>query len=216
MTLLDGLIIGGLSVGILFGILFLLCFISFIRIGRNIKKISRKQPKNKKKRLRWKRRISLLSKQKKRRFIQAILCFLLLVGGISGGAYSRYYQSNHLGEEDKEIISQTYFILDEVEQELNNIEKGADVEKTQVKLKEMLGILVSYASRIPSSSLNSANQQQLRNYYVKTRELGSNLYNQTSIQLKESDRLKNFMTDITALKTQQKEIFDSFNIKTKK
>jgi len=215
MTLYDGLTIGGLSVGILFGVLFLVCVVSFVRVGKALNVLSAKRPKNKKKRGRWKRRIALLTKQKKRRRIQLILCFFLFVGGVVGGGYSRYYQSIHLGKEDTEIISQTYFIVDEVEQELLNIQGGADVEKTQVKLKDMLGILVSYASSLPSATLNRSNQQQLRNYYVKTRELGSNVYNQTSDQLRDPERLKGFLTDIASLKAQQKELFDAFNIKTK-
>lgn len=212
MSVLDWLIIGCLSITILSSIFALFFLYSYVTLRKKNNKIAQKRPKNKQKRRKWKRQLRLLAKRKKSTLIKIIIFLVLLFSSLGGALYCRYYQSINLGTEDQEIISQTYFILDEVSTELKNIQNGSNVDKTQEKLKDMLSVLVSYTSRTPSTSLSIEGQQQLRYYYTRTREFGTNLYGQTSEQLSDKTKVAAFQSDISELEKKQAEIFKEFHI----
>lgn len=212
MSLVDWLIIGCFSVtGIGLVLMFIFVF-SLVQLNRKKNILTKKRPKNKKKRRQWKRQLGKISKKQKQKTIQLVLLLLFTLLSLSGGIYSRYYQSMHLNAEDKEIISQSYFILNDVEKELKNIQSGADLEKTQEKMKDMLSTLVSYTSRQPSNTLSVEGQQELRSYYKKATEFGTNLYSQTTDQLSDEKRIEGFLTDISSLKKKQTQIFENFGI----
>lgn len=212
MSVLDWLIISCLSITILSSIFAFFFLYSYVKLRQQNKKIAKRRPKNKQKRRKWKRHLNVLAKRKRGALIKCMVFFVLLFSSLGGALYCRYYQSINLGTEDQEIISQTYFILDEVSTELKNIQNGANIDKTQEKLKDMLSVLVSYTSRPPSTSLSVEGQQHLRNYYTKTREFGTNLYGQTSEQLSDKTKVAEFQSDLSELEKKQSEIFKEFHI----
>ncbi|MBO0466522.1 hypothetical protein JZO73_03135 [Enterococcus plantarum] len=212
MSGLDWFIVVSMSSAVLLFVLALFFLLSFIQLTRRWKTLSKKRVRNKKKRHKLKRQLANISKKRTRKIIQLSICLFLSFIILSVGLYGRYYQSLHLNADDKEIISQSYFVLEEVKAELSNIKSGSDVDKSQQKLKDMLSMLVSYTSRQPSTTLSIDGQQQLRNYYKKATELGTNLYGQTTAQLNDSKRIDGFLTDISSLQKKQKEIFETFGI----
>lgn len=212
MSGLDWLIIISISSAVLLFILVLYILLSFIQLTKKWKVLSKKRVKNKKKRRQLKRILTSISKKRMKKIIQISICLVFSIISLSVGLYGRYYQSLHLNADDKEVISQSYFVLEEVKTELSNIKTGSDVDKSQQKLKDMLSMLVSYTSRQPSTALSVEGQQLLRNYYKKATELGTNLYGQTPAQLNDKKRIDGFLTDISSLQKKQKEIFETFGI----
>ncbi|MFD1901524.1 hypothetical protein GQR36_18670 [Enterococcus termitis] len=134
MSILDWSFVSLLSCALLFCIFGVVLLISFLRSRRKLKPLKRKRPpKNKKKRKQFIRMRNRLKKKAKRQLMTSIILLLLSVATISGALFSRNYQQNHLQGKNAEVIVQSYYLLDDLELQLQNLSKEK-VHKSRLKI----------------------------------------------------------------------------------
>ena len=213
MSILDWSFVSLLAAAFLFlffGFLFLLLFFS---VGKNYQRMKRKRPpKNKKKRKRFLRERSRMESQWKR-YRAGLLIFLLLAGLSGSGAfYSRYYQQNHLSAADADALSKSYYLLNEVSDQLTNIEKRNNPQKSIKNIQDLSSRLASYGARKPSLALSEENQKMLNRHFVLLQELGVNLNAQTIESLQKKEVFTGYVSDIERMETSQSKVFKHFNV----
>lgn len=212
MTILSWFFIGCLSA---FFIAFSVGIFSFVLLFISIKDINilkQKRPKKKSKKKRWVRAKRLLEKKKKQRRARGFVLIILSIFFLGSGFYARYYEMTNLSSTDGNIIVQSYFVTDEVNKNLNNLQNGSNVEDTKKKLMELSSLLASYGSSTPSNSLSKNGQQTLNRYYVQVRDYGTNLYSLTTAQLNNQEIISKYLDDMTRIKQSQKKLFKEFSI----
>lgn len=178
---------------------------------KKVQLLEKKRPKNKIKRKKWRRHYLQLKKKQGNRLKTAILLFIFAIMCSGAAGYSRYYQMTNLNKQDGDIIIQTYFLVDAIEEELKKIENGADSQKSQEKLQNMISLLVSYSSNTPSASLSFKGQKLLKRYYVSSKELGVNLNSQSTGALTK-EKSSEYLSDIEKIKQQQQTVFKTFDV----
>ncbi|MFD2385970.1 YccF domain-containing protein [Enterococcus rivorum] len=184
----------------------------FFKATKRLEILKLKRPKKKAQRKRWLREKHKEEKKKNRQLRQGII--LILVGGLllGGGMYARYYEQTNLSSTDGTIMVQTYFITNEVNKQLVDLQNGTPGEEKKEKLMELSSLLASYGSSSPSSSLSTEGQQSLNRYYVQLREFGTNLYSLTIPQLNNEDTLSAYLEDLVRIKQTQKKVFKQFSV----
>ncbi|WP_086348864.1 hypothetical protein [Candidatus Enterococcus clewellii] len=213
MSVLDWSFVSLLAAAFLFLFFGLLFLLLFFLTGKNFRMMKRKRPpKNKKKRKRFIRHRQLIEKQWKRQRTW-MLVFLLLAGISSGGAlYSRYYQRNHLAAEETEALAKSYYLLEEVNNQLNNIKEGTNPQKSIKNIQDLSSRLASYGARKPILSLSEDNQRMLKRHFVLLQELGVNLNAQTVESLQAEETYTGYLGDIERIQTSQSNVFKHFRV----
>lgn len=138
------------------------------------------------------------------------LVLVLLFFSVSG--FARYYQQTHLSASDSEVIVQSYFLLDNIETQLNHIEKEENPQKAANNLKKLTSSLVSYTVTRPSGTLSAENQRLLNRYYQTVQELGVNLSHQELSDLEDSEVMTSYQQDLEKAKKMEKKIFKNFRV----
>lgn len=212
MVIMDWLFVGLISVTILFFIVGLFCIFFSIRLQGKLKEIKRRRPKGKKKRRIWQKKVRAFAKRQKSWLIKGVALIALAIFTGCSGAYTRYYQMTNLSGTDSEVIVQSYFLIDEIEKELISIQQGSDPEKSAEKMQDMLNVLVSYTTNVPSNALNKEGQQILRKYYTKVKEWAVNVFKQPTDKLKDQKVVEEYLADIEGLRKEQEKVFKQFKI----
>ncbi|MET3563325.1 hypothetical protein ABID30_002418 [Enterococcus rotai] len=174
--------------------------------------LKKKRPKKKIIKKRWMRAKRLLEKKKKQQRVRGFVLIILSILFLVSGFYTRYYEMTNLSSSDGNIIVQSYFVTDEVNKNLNNLQNGSNVEDTKKKLMELSSLLASYGSSTPSNSLSKKGQQTLNRYYVQIRDYGTNLYSLTALQLNNQETISKYLDDMTRINQSQKKLFKEFSI----
>lgn len=212
MTILSWFFVVSYSIFLIIFCTSLFSFIGSYLTHKNLDRLNQKKPKDKPKQKRWlyaKRRLKIRKKtQIKRGFILLILSVLFM----SVGTYAHYYESTNLSSTDGNIIVQSYFITDEVNKQLLNIQENEQVAEPQEKLMELSSLLTSYGSAAPSNNLGKEEQRLLTRYYVQLRDYGTNLYSLTPEQFKKKEIISSYRDDLKRIKQTQKKIFNQFNV----
>ncbi|MBL1229135.1 hypothetical protein IW492_07795 [Enterococcus sp. BWB1-3] len=213
MSVLDWSFVSLLAAALLF-LFFGLFFLFFWgRTRGRMKKLSgRRPPKNKKKRKRWKRQQKELRAQYSRQCTGwiVLLVLALLAGG--GSFYTRYYQQYHLQAEDSEAIVQSYYLLEELVVQLQELEAGTTPQKSFKNIHELSGRLGSYGARKAYQGLTEDNQKLLNRYFVQLRELGVNLNGQRVETLQATEAIQGYLTDIEKAEESQTKVFKQFKV----
>ncbi len=212
MSVLDWLFVGLVSGAILFGVLSVVFFGLGVKQQAAYQALKKKRPKKKKRKKRWQRQCNNWKKRRSRSIRRSLLFLVVAICSVGSGFYARYYQATNLDENDSEIIVQSYFLVGEVEKELKGVQEGADAGKASAKLKEVVGMLVSYTNQTPSMNLTEEGQQLLRRYYTRTKEFGLNVDSQSSESLAKPELLDELLTDITKIKKEQQTVFKMYGV----
>lgn len=213
MSVLDWSFVSLLAAAFLFLFFGLLFLLLFFLTGKNFRMMKRKRPpKNKKKRKRFLRQRRVLEQQWKRQ--RTWLIIFLILAGISGGGafYSRYYQQNHLAAEETEALAKSYYLLEEVNNKLDNIKGGENPQKSIKTIQDLSSRLASYGARKPSISLSQDNQRLLKRHFVLLQELGVNLNAQTIESLQSEETYAGYLSDIERIETSQSAVFKHFGV----
>ena len=212
MSVLDWLFTGLLSCGILFFLFSLSLVFASIQTRRELKQVKKRSPKGKKRKKKWRRHCQKLKKKANKRLVGALALVVLCGTSIGSAAYARYYQLTNLNNRDKEMLVQSYFLIDELEEELVKIQNGANPEKSEEKLLNRTSLLITYTGHEPSQGLSVEGQRLLKRYYNSARELGVNMNAQRGIQYKEADIVERYLADIQKVRARQQEVFEAFQI----
>lgn len=215
MGVLDWSFVSLLALSILF--LFLtISFLGFFLVNNSKYKANKnKRIKNKKKRRKFLSIQKKLQKKKNKQLIKSVVFFCISLTFLGGSYYTRNYQQNHLDGDDSQAILQSYFLLDELQTQLDNIQKNENPQKSIKNIKEISSRLASYGSRKASGLLQEDGQNLLNRHYQLLREIGVNLNNQTLEMLEETSVNEAYINDIKKVNENQKKVFERFNINEK-
>ncbi|ALS02584.1 hypothetical protein ATZ33_14725 [Enterococcus silesiacus] len=212
MSILDWLFILMLSSSVLFLFFGVICVVLSIRKQKRYTLLKSKRVKNKRKKQKIKRMLAKLKKQQKKNIRTSVFLFLLGALTLGGGMYARYYQQTNLETEDANAIIQSYFLVGEIEKDLQSLSEGSDPGKVNEKLTEMTSLLITYGNKNAFGGLSLDGQKKLNRYYALVREFGVNFSSRTLENLKDTAYVANYLEDITKIKKSQKQIFDVFKV----
>lgn len=217
MELLDWVFIGLVSVAILCLVFSIISGWLVLKLGSQIKRLKQKRVKKKRNRIRIKRQIRKLERQRKqpkRAWVLFMIVFVLTTGG---AASSRYYQSTNLGAADADAIAQGYNLVNQIENQLNQGKsEGADIEKIHKNIYDLSGRLSSYGARKANGRLSKEGQLLLNRLYSNMKELGLNLSNQSVENLQDSELMASYQVDLEKTKQNQKKVLAYFRVDEKK
>lgn len=213
MSVLEWVFVGSLSLAFLTFLLSIVCIILFFSVNSQLKKMKQKRPKNKNKKKRWLKMRRQLDKKKKKYLGRTVMLLVITVLSVASGAYVRYYQMTNLTTEDGNTLIQSYFLTDEVEKSLVNLQNGADPEKTKKTLDDRTSLLASYGTNAgPSNGLSKEGQKLLVRYYARIRDFSINTYSLSSEQLSDPETVSSYLDTLNQIKSIQKKIFKQFSV----
>lgn len=213
MTTFEWLLVLLVAGGFLFSIFCIFCFVRYLRTNQRYKNNQKKRPpKNKRKRWLFLQSLKQLEKQKRQQLVWSAL-YLLVAGCSFASSYFAYdYQQNHLQGEDSQAIVQSYYLLEDMQLQVENIQKGEAPQKSMNNIKEISSLLSSYGARRASLSLKEDAQQILNRYFVLLRELGTNLNSQSVEQLSVQSVSDSYLGDIKKAQESQSQVFERFKV----
>lgn len=186
--------------------------VRLILLQRSGKRFSRRPPKQKKKRKAFlKARRGWLNQKKRIRSFSLVFLIVAIVAG-GGSFFTRSFQQNRLPGEDAEVISQSYFALNDLEEQLESFGTGENRVKTIKNIEDLSRRLNNYGFRSTSSILTTEKQGLLNRYYSSIQRLGANLENQTEESLGAEGVLDSYLADVETVKGLQGEIFEQFKV----
>ncbi|MHC5228831.1 YccF domain-containing protein [Enterococcus sp. LJL99] len=215
MGVLDWSFVSFLALAILFLFLAISFLGFFLMTNAKYKANKNKRIKNKKKRRKFLSFQKKLQKKKNKELVKSIIFLCISLTFLGGSYYTRTYQQNHLDGEDSQAILQSYFLLQELQSQLENIQKNENPQKSIKNIKEISSRLASYGSRKASGILQEDGQNLLNRHYQLLREIGVNLNNQTLEMLQESSVNEAYVNDAKKVTENQKKVFERFKINEK-
>ncbi|WP_086314472.1 hypothetical protein A5821_002044 [Enterococcus sp. 7F3_DIV0205] len=212
MLLLDWFFIGLLSGAILISLFALLVLsLSFIT-NKKEKQLRGKRSKNKRKNKKIKRERYRLKVKKKKQIRSAISLVVLAILLAGGAWYTQFYQKTNLAEEDAANIVQGYYLLSEVEKQIESVKDTANVEKTSSNLRELSAKIASFGIKSANGRLTIEGQQILNRYYIQMKELGLNLNNQSVETLRSEEVYTEYVENLNKVKKIQKKVITYFKV----
>ncbi|MFW7431144.1 hypothetical protein [Vagococcus carniphilus] len=206
------ILIIGVSISILLFILTIVSLIQFIFAKKKIKELTLSKPKDRKKRKRWKKekRLAENQKSKKMRYVLFSLLATLIIGG--GTGYAKYYQATTISDQDTDNIVYGYFLLEQIEQQIKNIDKQDD-KKASENIHTLAISLSSFASKKGSDKSVEEAQILLNQYYARIGQFGINISSQNIEALKkDEEKQQEYLNDIETVKKAQKKVISYYKI----
>ncbi|MHC5218579.1 hypothetical protein ACYSNR_18225 [Enterococcus sp. LJL128] len=212
MSVLDMSFIGLLSSAILFLLFsFLYLFVS-LSTGKKIKALKGRKVKNKKKRKKLIRARKKLEKKRKNQLMGVVICLLVGVSSGAGAFYARYYQLTNLTADDASALAKSYYLIDEMDKQLESVENGAGAEKTVKNLKDLTSQLGSVTVRIASEGLSEDGQKLLNRHFSMLKNLAVNISTLSSENLENAEKRGEYRSDIEKVKEHEQKVFKNFGI----
>ncbi|MEI5993838.1 hypothetical protein [Candidatus Enterococcus mansonii] len=212
MEILDWLFIGLLSFAILCFVLMLIFLTVLVLTGKKLEQLRTKRPKHKLKVKKWKKACRRLIKKRNQQIRYVIFFLLIGIVGVSGAFYSRYYQATNLGKRDSDALIQGYFLIDGIEEQLNQVQEADNPKKIQGTLYDLSARLASYGAHSANGRLSEEGQKKLNRLYSNMKELGVNLGSQTLESLSNPETLKSYKSDVKTAQGNQKKVLKYFRI----
>lgn len=188
-------------------------FFHWIYLAKKIREVSKKPPKTKKKRRRWKLQKQKLTKQRKSRLVGTIL---LGIGGILFGAiasYGIYYQSINLSSDDEKSIVSSYYLLRDFQQELESAGSQSEGEDaSQQNIRYLATSLAAFTTTKASAIITTEGQSTLNRYYASLAQLGLNATRESANFYGNPTLVEEFQTDISKTIEYETAAFDYFKI----
>ncbi|ALS02831.1 hypothetical protein ATZ33_16040 [Enterococcus silesiacus] len=214
MTILDWFFIVSLSIASV-GLLFAgTSFYLMIQTKKALNKVKRTKVKKKKKKQK-KRKIRELTKKSKKQWTFGIVLSLLFVLSMLSASYSLYYQAMHLSQKDSKAVIQGYYLVGNIEKELQAAKTTDNDIKAGKNIKLLAGQLSSYGIYKATIRNTEQGQKTLNKYYKSMKELGINLSSQTDGFFKDEMLLNEFEADVAAVKKNQAAVVSYFKINEK-
>ncbi|MFK4568046.1 hypothetical protein [Enterococcus sp. UD-01] len=211
MTILDWFFIISLSLASL-GLVFSgISFYLMLQTKRKLKKVKRTKVKKKKQKQKRRTIKKLIKQGKRQRNIGIVLTLLFLLTGFTAG-YSLYYQAMHLSEKDSKAVVQGYYLMTNLEKELETAQTTENEVKSGKNIKNLAGQMSSYGIYKATIRNSQAGQKALNKYYKSMKELGINLSSQPNDFFKNEALFNDFNTDLATVKKNHKLVVDYFNI----
>lgn len=213
MEILQWAFIVGISLAII-SLIFILYFIaSFISQGKGIKKAQPIKTKNKRKKKKLANELDKM-KVKRKKARRNIIIFLLLAVSFAGGSYYiTYYQSTNLSVEDTQNITDGFYYLRDLQQELEAIQSG---ETDEAKSKQTITFIVTSLAGYSVKKANTLNtiegQRALNRYYSSMSELGINISRRATQLYTDPDVIAESLTDIEKTTGHQRQAFKFFKV----
>lgn len=212
MNQFEIVLIIGISISILLSILVVISLIQFLNAKSNIKKLNNCKPKNRKKKKRWKKELNFEENKKSKKLRVFLFSFLgtLLVGG--GTAYAKYYQATVISDQDTDNIVYSYYLLEQIEDQIKNIDKSND-KKTSDNIHNLAVSISSFASKKGSDRSKKDAQILLNQYYARVGQFGVNISSQDFDELKkDKEKQADYLDDIKNVKKTQKKVIQYYKI----
>lgn len=214
MTILDWFFIVSLSIASV-GLLFAgTSFYLMIQTNKALNKVKRTKVKKKKKKQKRRKIRELTKKSKKQRTFGIVLSILFLLSILTAG-YSLYYQSMHLSQKDSKAVIQGYYLVDNLEKELQAAKTTDNDIKAGKNIKLLAGQLSSYGIYKATIRNTEQGQKTLNKYYKSMKELGINVSSQADEFFKDEALLNEFEADVAAVKENQAAVVSYFKINEK-
>lgn len=212
MSMLDLTFIGLLSLGILLFLLGVLLFFLSAASRRSLKKLKAKRPKNKKKRKRWQRICKKTEQTKKKRLRNGILLIILsvLLGG--SAAYARHYQLTSLSSSNAAALAKGYYLIGEIEGQLDSYSNGASIEKTTKNIRDLSQQLAGAGTETAYVGMAVDGQKLVNRHFNLVKNLGINLNEQARTILENQEEMTNYLSDIEKVKESQQSVFKKYQV----
>lgn len=214
MTILDWFFIVSLSLASICIVFAGISFYLMIQTNRAVKKAKRTKVKKKKQKQKKRKIRKLIKKSKKQRTAGVILSLIFLLFTTAAG-YSLYYQAMHLSPKDSKAVVQGYYLVDTFEKELKSAKTTDNDVKTGKNLKLLASQLSSYGIYKATIRNTEQGQKILNKYYRTMKELGVNVSSQPDEFFQDETLLKEFETDLAAIKKNQEAVVSYFKINEK-
>lgn len=212
MSILDWIIISGLSLAVLLLFLGTVYIVLTIKVSQLLKKLPKKRPKDAKKRKKITKKKNVFTLKRRKNIKRAIFFLVMALFSTVGAFYARYYQMTTLTTSDGNAIIQSYFLTDEIEKGFVSLQEDASPEKIKNTLQERSSLLTSYGTTDPSAALTMEGKRLLKRYFTRIREYGVNVYSLNVAQLEDAETVTKYLKDLEEIKEMQKKIFEQFGI----
>ncbi|MBP1047510.1 hypothetical protein I6N96_14585 [Enterococcus sp. BWM-S5] len=212
MSMLDLTFIGLLSFGILLFLLGILTLFLSAASKRHLKKMKARRPKNKKKRKQWQRICKKTEQTKKKRMRNGILLIIvsILLGGSAG--YARHYQLTSLSSSNAAALAKSYYLIDEIEGQLDSYKNGASIEKTTKNIRDLSQQLAGAGTETAYVGMAVDGQKLVNRHFNLVKNLGINLNAKAREILENQEELTTYLADIDKVKTSQQKVFKEYQV----
>lgn len=210
MLKLEWLILVSISLAFLFMLMSVFFLIIFSRVSRKGTLLKEAKPQKKRRLKQWRRECHYYRDEKQKLKRNMLVCLIVSIGmsGIVG--YSRFYQLTNLTEGDTENIVSGFYLVDQVEKQLELITEG---EGSGENIHTLAVRMASFYSKKGSDRGSESGQLLVNKYYAKIGQLGVNLSSETYQELLAKElTLTIYKEDIQSLKKSQKKVLDFYKI----
>lgn len=213
MNNLQTIFLGSFISGLVLLLTAVTLLILFIVRRTQIKKIKRLKTKSKSKRREQKKELRLLAKSSKKSLISFIIVLFLSICLGSVSAYVAYYQSINLGDKDKELVVKAYYLLTDLDKQLESISKGdVDQKKAAQNIQNLGGSMASYSGIVASDLNKEEGQIKINRYYNIVKEIGINSSGQSQDFFENKELVTEFRNDVKKAQGYQKEVFKFYKV----
>ncbi len=212
MDKFEMILIAGIAITILLCMLICVFLVEFILTKKEITSLENNKPNDRKKRRGWRRELRILENKKhnKLKYMLFSLLGALLIGGASG--YAKYYQSTTISDVDTDNIVYSYYLLDQMEQEIKDIDNKSD-QKSFANIHTLAVSISSFSSKKGSDRSVEEAQLLLNKYYAQVGQLGVNLSSENVNELKkDKEKQTGYLDDITRVRGTQKKVLAYYKI----
>lgn len=213
MTLMDWLITICLMLALLCGLFFAWFIFGFFQGKRKVAHLNSKNPKDEKKRKRWKK-VKQYWQQKTKSRRNIALSLFLLSGVFAAISWSVYQvQRNTLSAENADTVAQGYYLLRDFESELQKAATAADNEEKIVNnLKHLANTISSYGVKRASTTHSEQGQITMNRYYQTMSELGVNALKHIDRFYNNPNLVKEYQNDLKKVQKYESKIIQMFRI----
>lgn len=213
MNNLQMIFLGSFITGLVLLLTAITLLVLFIVRRTQIKKIKKLKTKSKSKRREQKKEIKRLTKSSKKSLVSFIVFLFLSIclWGVSG--YVSYYQSINLSEKDQALVVKAYYLLTDLDKQLESISKGdVDQKKASQNIQNLGGSMASYSGIVASDLNKEDGQIKINRYYNIVKEIGINASGQSQDFFENKELVTEFRNDIKKAQGYEKEVFKFYKV----
>jgi len=203
MDKLQWIFVGGVSITITAFIFFLYFLFSYGVLKKKIKRDQTLQDETTFEKIKKRKQRSLKN-------IWILVILTLITGSCSG--YIAYYQATNLSDADSVNLSEGYYYLSDLKEDLETIQSEEDTEKVQQSISFIATAMSSYSIKKASTFNTVDGQRVLNRYYSAMAELGINISRDSNVLTNNSKVLTETLQDVEKVQEYQKNVLDFFKV----
>lgn len=212
MTISEGLLLGGVAVGLVCLVVAGGTLIQAIVCRKKARKWRRRRAKTAKKQAHIRRQVVQSTDRSRRLFRWGLVLFLLGGGCLGASGYTVYYQSLHLSAEDSDAVATTYYLVHDFQDQLELAKDPANQAANQETLRYIVTTMASYGTMKASYRNAEEGQLRLNRYYNAVTQLGVNgslvltqLYGNETL-------IEEYLADAANVQTYQEQVFHFYKV----